>query len=311
MTQGSSTILVIGASGFLGRQVVKTLLAQGHTVRCLARDPARVQDLAAAGCEVVTGDMLNAVSIQRALQGVRAVYISVHTLSPQGANLAGQAFMDVEKTGLENIVAACALHGVSRLIYVTSIGTAPDAPSQWLRGRWKTEQFLLNSGLDVTIIRPGMIVGRGGTGFDAVLAGANRPVAFGLGSGQQKMRTVAVDDLAHSLVGVLNDPRAFGQAYDVGSDDVLTMDQMIDGAAAGLGRRPPIKIHFPAALLRLFAPLIERAGKLPRGAFQGLVDSLAADMSGDPLPIRALVTRPFQSYKQAVGRVLAEAKAPR
>jgi hypothetical protein len=105
------------------------------------------------------------------------------------------------------------------------------------------------------------------------------------------MRTVAVDDLAYYLVGVLD---------DVGSDDVLTMDQMIDIAADCLGRHHPIKIHVPQTLLGLFAPLIERASNMPRGSFKGLVDSLPVDMTGDPMPIRTLLGRPLQSYRQAV-----------
>jgi uncharacterized protein YbjT (DUF2867 family) len=184
-SQVNSTILVIGASGFLGRHVAQALLADGRTVRCMARDPSRVQDLADAGCEVVQGDILDAASVEHALESVQAAYICIHTLSPQAANSSGHDFMDVEKTGLQNIVRACEKHGVRRLIYVTSIGIAPDAPSAWLRGRWQTEQFLFGSGLDVSVIRPGMIVGRGGTGFDAVLSGAKRPVAIGMGSERQ------------------------------------------------------------------------------------------------------------------------------
>ena len=146
MSQVNSTILVIGASGFLGRHVAQALLADGRTVRCMARDTTRVQDLADAGCEVVQGDILDAASVEHALESVQAAYICIHTLSPQGANSSGQDFMGVEKTGLQNIVRACETHGVRRLIYVTSIGIAPDAPSAWLRGRWQTEQFLFNSG---------------------------------------------------------------------------------------------------------------------------------------------------------------------
>lgn len=304
MSQVNSTILVIGASGFLGRRVARALLADGRTVRCMARDTTRVQDLADAGCEVVQGDILDAASVERALESVQAAYICIHTLSPQGANSSGQDFMGVEKTGLQNIVRACETHGVRRLIYVTSIGIAPDAPSAWLRGRWQTEQFLFDSGLDVSVIRPGMIVGRGGTGFDAIVSGARRPVAVGLGSGKQRMRTVAVDDLAYYLVGVLDDPRSFGHHYDVGSDDVLTTDQMTDIAAESLGRRHPVKIHVPRTLLGLFAPLIERASKMPRGSFKGLVDSLPVDMEGDPTPIRTILSRSPQSYRQAVKRAL-------
>ena len=270
----------------------------------------RVQDLADAGCEVVQGDVLDAASVESALAGVHAAYICIHTLSPQGANASGQDFMGVEMTGLQNIVRACESHGARRLIYVTSIGVAPDAPSAWLRGRWGTEQFLLSSGLDVSVIRPGMIVGRGGTGFESVVSGAKRPVAVGIGSGQQKMRTVAVDDLAYYLVGVLDDPRSFGYAYDVGSDDVLTTDEMTDIAAECLGRRHPVKIHLSQTLLGLFAPLIERGSRMPRGAFRGLVDSLPVDMSGDPMPIRAILSRPPQPYRQAVARALGSPVPP-
>jgi len=304
MPQVNKPILVIGASGFLGRQVAKALLEGGRTVRCMARNPSRAQDLSNLGCEVVQGDLLDAESVARALESVQAVYISIHTLSPQGANSSGHDFMDVERTGLENIVKACRTHGVRRLIYVTSIGVAPDAPSAWLRGRWQTEQFLLHSGLDVTVLRPGMIVGRGGTGFEAVLSGAGRPFATLLGSGQQRMRTIAVEDLAYYMVGVLDDSRSFGHAFEVGSDDVLSMNQMMDGAADCLGRRHPLKIHVPQGLLALLSPLLERAGKLPRGAFKGLVDSLPVHMDGNPAPIRTLLGRPLQSYTQSVQRAL-------
>ncbi len=310
MSQVNGTILVIGASGFLGRHVARALLADGRTVRCMARDATRVRDLADAGCEVVQGDILDAASVEHALESVQAAYICIHTLSPQGANSSGQDFMGVEKAGLHNIAGACERHGVRRLIYVTSIGVAPDAPSAWLRGRWQTEQFLFDSGLDVSVIRPGMIVGRGGTGFDAIVGGATRPVAIGLGSGKQRMRTVAVDDLSYYLVGVLDDPRSFGHHYDVGSDDVLTTDQMIDIAAECLGRRHPVKIHVPQTLLGLFASLIERVSKMPRGSFKGLVDSLPVDMSGDPTQIRTILSRPPQSYRQAVKRALGRSVAP-
>jgi uncharacterized protein YbjT (DUF2867 family) len=212
--------------------------------------------------------------------------------------------MDLEKTGLQNIVTGSQTAGVRRLIYLTSIGVASDAPSAWVRGRSQTERLLFDSGLDVTVIRPGMIVGRGGTGFDAIARGARRPATVVLGNGTQRFRTIAVEDVAYYLVGVLDDPRSFGHSYEVGSDDVLTSGQMIDLAAERLGRRHPVKIHVPAGLLGMAAPLIERVTKLPRGAMTGLVDSLQVDMAGDPMPIRAMLPRFPQSYSQALQRAL-------
>jgi uncharacterized protein YbjT (DUF2867 family) len=95
-----------------------------------------------------------------------AVYISIHTLAPQHTNTAGKGFMDIELTGLQNIIAGCKAQGVRRLIYVTSLGISADTKDAWTSGRWKIQQYLLTSGLDVTVIQPGMIVGIGGQGFN-------------------------------------------------------------------------------------------------------------------------------------------------
>ena len=299
-------ILVIGASGFVGGRVARTLLADGHSTRCLARSPAKVSDLAKAGSEVVQGDISDLTSMQHALESVESAYISVHTLSPQPGSAAHQGFMDVEMTGLRNIVTACKAQGVRRLIYVTFLGTAPDASSAWVRGRWDAEQFLLNSGLDVTVIRPGMIVGVGGQGFDMMMSQAKKRVAITLGDGVQKWRSIALDDLAYYLVGVLNDPRANGQCYDVGCDDILSRNQMIDVAAEVLGRPHPWKVHVPQTLLGVLAPLIEHQSKFPRGSIKGIVDSLKMDAIGDPTLIRKILPRRPLSYRQAVERALTK-----
>jgi len=302
-------ILVIGASGFVGGHVARALVAEGYAVRCLARNPAKVRDLAALGGEVVQGDMSDPASMRRALEGVDAAYIAVHTLSPQGADTAGRGFMDVEMQGVQHIVAACRTRGVRRLVYVTFLGAAPAGPGAWARGRWQTEQFLLHSGLDVTVIRPGMIVGLGGQGFNMLMSNAKRRVSIVIGSGQNRFRCIAIDDLVAYLVGVLDDPRAYGHCYDVGGDDVLTTNQLIDVAAAVLGRQQPGKIHIPRALLGALAPLIERMTKTPQGALKGMLDGMKTDLVGDPTPIRALLPRPLLSYRQAVERALTKERS--
>ncbi len=301
-------ILVIGASGFLGGHVARALLADGYAVRCLARTPSRVQDLAEAGCEIVEGDISDLASVQHALESVDAVYISIHTLSPQPASTAGHDFMDVERNGLENIVTACRTNGVRRLIYVTFLGISPDSPSAWVRGRWEAEQFLLKSDLDVTVIRPAQIVGVGGRGFDMMVANAKRSVAMTIAPGRQKMRNIALDDLVYYMVGVLNEPRAYRQCFDVGCDDILTNDQMMDIAAEVLGRKHPFRIHLSPTFLGALAPLIERASKLPKGSMKGIVDSLGTDAIGDPTPIRTILPRPPLPYRQAVERALTASR---
>lgn len=297
-------ILVIGASGFVGSYLTRQLLADGYKVRCLARTPHKVQDLANSGCEIVKGDISDLSTIQSALESMDAVYISIHTLAPQHTDTIGKGFMDIELTGLQNIVAGCKKQGVHRLIYVTSLGISADTKDAWTSGRWKIQQYLLNSGLNVTVIQPGMIVGIGGQGFNMVLANAQKNMAFVIGNGRNRFRCIAIDDLTYYLVGVLNAPQAYGQCYEVGSDDVLTSDELIDVAADVAGNRHPSKMHIPLAILRFAAPLIQRIAKSPQGSIKGALDSMGNDMIGNPSPIRKLLPRSPLSYREAVARAL-------
>jgi uncharacterized protein YbjT (DUF2867 family) len=295
-------ILVIGASGFVGGYLTDQLVSEGYMVRCLARSPDKLKELAKRGCEIVKGDFTDPRSVQHALESMDAVYVSIHTLAPQHKGTLALGFMDIEMNALQNIVAGCNLHNVRRLVYVTALGIPAAATDAWTAGGWKTQQYLFSSGLDVTVIQPGMIVGIGGQGFNMVLANAQKSTAFVIGNGRNKFRSIAIDDLVYNLIGVLNTPKAYGQCYEVGSDDILTSDQLIDKAADVVGHSHPKKIHIPLGLLRFAAPLIELIAKTPKGAIKGALGGLGADMIGDPSAIRKLLTRKPITYKQAVAQ---------
>lgn len=138
-----------------------------------------------------------------------------------------------------------------------------------------------------------------------MVSNAKKRIAVTFGGDHPKMRTIALDDLVYYLVGVLDEPRAFGRRYDVGSDDVLSITQIIDGVADILGRPHPTKIQVPLALLGAIAPLIDRMGKLSGGAMKGLVDSMKVDGIGDPMPIRTVLPQPLLPFREAVERALA------
>ena len=303
-------VLVVGGTGFVGRRVVAALTTAGLPVRCLVRDPSQAGDLAGDHVQVVGGDMLDLEAVCAAAQQVRAVIVCVHTMSPQPGRQAGHDFIAVEEAGLSNIVAACHSAGVSRLLYVTSIGVAADARGSWTRGRARVEELLFASGLDVTVLRPGMIVGHGGAGFGLIERGARRRAVVLMSSPWQRFRTVAVDDVARQLVALIDEPRSFGQHFDVGSDDVLTIDEMIDLAAEHLGRPHPVKIHLPRRLIARLAPLIERATKMPPGAIGGFVGAGSdTDMIGDPAPLRVLLDQPPEPFAAAMAHALRGATA--
>lgn len=301
-------ILVIGASGFVGGYLSRQLITEGFSVRCLVRNPEKVKELAGLGCEIVQGDLSDLSSVQLALASIDAVYVSVHTLAPQQKDTAGMGFMDIEMNGLKNIVEGSRIQGVSRLIYVTSLGISANSKDAWTSGRWKTQQYLLNSGMDVTVIQPGMIVGIGGQGFNMMLANAQKRTAFVLGTGRNKFRCIAIDDLVYNLIGVLNEPKAYGQCYEVGGNDVLTSDELIDAAADVIRHPHPNKIHISLGLIRFAAPLIEMIAKSPKGSIKGALGGMGADLIGDPSAIRMLLPRKPLSYKEAVAQALIHQK---
>jgi uncharacterized protein YbjT (DUF2867 family) len=297
-------ILVIGASGFVGGYLTRQLFSEGYEVRCLARTPDKLKELAALGCEIFKGDFTDASSVQLALESMDAVYVSIHTLGSQHKDTAKLGFMDIEMNALQNIVKGCKMQNIRRLIYVTSLGISAEAKDSWTSGRWKTQQYLLNSGLNVTVIQPGMIVGIGGQGFNMVLANSKKKVAFVLGDGRNNFRCIAIADLVYNLIGVLEEEEAYGKCYEVGSDDVLTGDELIDAAADVIGQTHPRKIHIPLALLSFAAPAIERIAKSPKGSIKGALGGLGADLIGDPTAIRKLLPRKPLNYKQAVEQAL-------
>jgi uncharacterized protein YbjT (DUF2867 family) len=297
-------IIVIGASGFVGRNLAKQLLTDGYEVRCLARTPSKVQNLAELGCKIVQGDISDLESIKNAVKSMDAVYISIHTLSAQPANKNDQNFMDVEINGLQNIATACISNGVKRVIYVTFIGTAENAKNELSKDRWKAEQVLLKSGLDVTVIQPGMIVGIGGQGYNAVVSNAKKRVAFILGDGQNKFQSIAISDLIYYLIGMLNDSHTHGQCYEVGGDEILSMNEMVDSVAEVLGRKHPMKFHIPLFILKAISSPIESMMKMPTGAMKGILEAMKDDLVGNTSPIKEILTRPLLNFKEATEKAL-------
>jgi nucleoside-diphosphate-sugar epimerase len=175
-------------------------------VRWIERNLDKIKQLEALGCEIEKGDLSDFTSAQQALETTYAVYISIHTLAPRRKDTARMGFMDIEMNGLKKVVEGCKMHKVQRLIYVTSISISSDSKDAWTGGRWNTQQYLLNRGLNVTVIQPGMIVGIGGQGLNMVLANAQKSMAFVVGNGLNKFRGIAIDDLTYNMIGVLNEP---------------------------------------------------------------------------------------------------------
>ena len=143
-------ILIVGVTGVLGRETAHQLLAAGHQVRGLTRNPANAEDLKALGAEIVQGDLIDKASLERACQGVDAVMATAHQLMGTG-NYTSKAVDDV---GHHTLIDAAKAAGVQHFVYVSIQNVSPDHPLDFYRSKAKVEAYLKASGLSYTILRP-------------------------------------------------------------------------------------------------------------------------------------------------------------
>src|SRR5665647_1084576 len=150
------------------------------------------------------GGMHDAAALDALLDGARAVYVAIQTVTARQSQGAGD-FASAEARAIEGVVAASRRAGVTRLLTVGLIGASLDAPNAWVRARARQKAVLLASGLDVTVLRPGLVAGVGSVGFDGLAAAAGRRIAVIRGSGCQRWSYVALGDLLEHLILALED----------------------------------------------------------------------------------------------------------
>ena len=157
------TILVTGATGYVGGRLVPRLLEQGYRVRCLARDAARIEGRGWKGVEVATGDVLEYHTLLPALQGVDTAYYLVHAMA--GGE---EGFEMRDLYAAQNFGRAAQAAGVRRIIYLGGLGRDEDTLSPHLRSRHEVGEQLRSWEVAVTEFRAGVIIGAGSVSFDLV-----------------------------------------------------------------------------------------------------------------------------------------------
>lgn len=237
-------ILVVGATGILGRKLTRLLLTGGSEVRAMTRIVAHADELKSYGARPVRGDLRDPDALEFALRGTRAVVASAHAMLGRG----DESSEAIDYEGHRNLIDGAKAAGVEHFVYVSVIGASLDHPIDFWRNKARVERYLADSGLTYTVIRPSafmdlhayQLIGK------AVVEG-KRVVLFG--KGRNPRNFVAAEDVAKAISGILEIPALRGQSMDMGGPENLSGHQVVEVFERVSGRKAKIT-HVPLPVLR-------------------------------------------------------------
>ena len=293
------TVLVTGATGFVGRALVPALVAACHEVRATTRDLARARrapHVAWVACDVTRRDEL-----RRALEGVDAVYLLVHAMGSGARDFAAR-----ERRMAVDLRDAAAEAGVGRIVYLGGVAPATE-PSEHLRSRLAVGEVLRGGPVPTLELRASMIIGNGSASWQIVRDLAMRLPAMILPAWTaSRTCPIALDDAVVALVRALDVPLPDSAWYDIPGPDVVTGREILTTIAALRGRRvPSVEVPFlSVSLSSWWLELVTRADF-------SLARELVLGFKGDLLPRDARYWSeidhvPRWTFEAAARRALAD-----
>jgi len=271
------SVFVTGATGFVGRAVVRELLAKGLRPVCLVRS---TEKLRAQHPEVdperftpVVGSLKDRGALREAAELSHAAIHLVGIIIARP--LRGQTFAAIHMRGTANVVDAVQQAGIRRYVHMSALGARPDARSTYHRTKWTAEEYVRRSGLDWTIFRPSLIHGPDGEFMRLMkrfMCGLVPPVIPYFGSGQAKVQPVSVKDVAYCFVQSLLDPTTIGKVFPLGGPRAYSWIELYNACRAlmpGAKHWKPV-VSQPVPLAKLTAIL----GRPIMGLAETVVPSL-------------------------------------
>jgi len=248
-------ILIAGANGHVGKEIVKKCIERDLSIRCLDLHPLDNEPGDTLKVEVVKGDITNLNTAKEVVQGVETV-LSVMGVRKDTEEMTHDK---LEHEGIHNLVSASKESGVNHIMYISSMGVTKSVPVQRLKAKWDAEQMLIHSGIAYTIFRPSGYF----TDFLEYFApeirekGSFRVFSKGL----TRLQPIAVDDVAETMIRSIGNEKAKNKIFPLAGPEIFTLREILIMLGKIMGKEVKIK-SVPFWVMQLFFTLIRsRSGK--------------------------------------------------
>ncbi|MEI5673561.1 MULTISPECIES: NAD(P)H-binding protein [unclassified Nocardioides] len=291
-----TSVLVTGATGFVGQRLVPVLVDAGHDVRAMTRHPETYDGPG----EPVFGDVHDPGSLADALAGVDVAIYLVHSLDDDD-------FEHKDADAARGFGLAAAAAGTQQIVYLGGLGKDGDDLSAHLRSRREVEQLLGESGVPVTVLRAAIVVGAGGISWEMTRQLVkNLPAMVVPRWATTRTQPIALEDVIRYLAGVIGNDAALGRVFEVGGADQVSYLEMLQQAAEVMnGRKPPIFV-VPVLTPKLSSYWISFVTNVDVTTGRNLIDSMGTEVIQTDFAIRDVVPGEPLTYAEAVRKAVAE-----
>jgi uncharacterized protein YbjT (DUF2867 family) len=282
------SILLTGATGYIGGRLLKRLEAENQRVRCIVRRPEFLSSRAGPETEIVRGDLLNAESLKQAMTGMDTAYYLVHSMGT------ANGFEETDRKAAENFAAAARGEGIQKIIYLGGLGSGVSQLSPHLRSRQEVGEILRRSGIRVIEFRASIILGSGSLSFEMIRALVERlPVMITPRWVKALAQPISIDDVLNYLRCALDLSITTSQIFEIGGPDRMSYGDLMREYARQRGLRrlmisvPVLTPRLSSLWLGLVTPLYARVGRK-------LINSIRhATVVQDDAAMKAFPVRPM------------------